>query len=471
MNRKLLLLGIGMTILSSCSKEPDDIILENKTSILHLTEAEAERLPLLSDNHRRTSETVLNIAESYLKTVQPESKAAGNLLISDSVLLSDVPTKGASLSAAPIYVVSRGENKGFILVAGDNRIVPILGFTDYGDYDEGENPCFDIVLDQLKDDILMTLVAKESLRDSIYNNLRIKLGLEKKLGTKSDDGLLPDPPGAPDLDVPDNFDRMEVVERDMYFENEYEYGPLLKTKWGQRSPYDSEVVKTHPNCPVGCVATSTAQIMAYHKHPAYLAATGHTYLWNQFPNNSSIWSADAVASIGYLMADLGLPQYLDMNYTPGGSGASCERNLDRVLTAFRYTYDRPLFNSHRAYSYSDIVHSIMNNMPVHICGNNNKLKENEYEGHAWVVDGALSQDCFVTYYALFYLGDQMIREIKGATGKISSTSTVHHNFGWNGLRDGWYVSLERRHCPEIPGLPDPSHYRQNLKIVTGIRPQ
>lgn len=366
------------------------------------------------------------------------------------------------MNAAPIYVVSRGNGQGFILVAGDNRITPVWGIIEKGDYSEGINPNFDFMMGRLQEEVLSAISGKEVLRDSIYENLRIKLGIVKTPNTKGDDGLLPDPPGAPDLDVPENFDRMEVVERDMYYEMVYEYGPLLKTKWSQWWPYDSEVSKYYPGCPVGCEATSAAQIMAYHKHPTYMAATGHTYLWDKMLNGS--WSQEAVVSVGQLMFDLGLEPYLHVKYGSEGSYAGYS-HAARTFEAFGYTTN----GAHRKYNYNDIYNEVYAGRPSHICGNDGGRL-----GHAWVADGALNQNSFVTYYAQFYLGDKMIREIKGATSMKSSVSYIHHNFGWDGLHDGWYGSLDPGMFnvpPKKPNEPNPSDCRKNMEIIIGIQPK
>lgn len=461
MNRKLLWLGIGMLMVTSCTKEPEIAVPEKSaTSTIQLSEAEMERLPLLSDNHRRTPETVLAFAEKYLQAIQPATKTAISLSISDSVLFTGVATKGPGLKAAPIYVVEQDNKKGFILVAGDNRIPPVLGFVEEGDYTEGDNPNFDFMMGRLQEEVLAVIAVKESLRDSIYDNLRIKLGLSSAPGTKGDgDGLVPDPPGAPDLDVPDNFDRMEVVERDTYYEIEYQYGPLLKTKWGQWPPYNSEIVKTHPGCPTGCAATAIAQIMAYYRHPTYMAATGHTYLWDQFPNNSMIWSGDAHTSIGYLMADLGLSPYLNISYKPSGSTAS-HKTFQRTFEAFGYTVK----SSWYSYSYDPVFSEVSAGRPVQVIGDDNKSL-----GHAWVLDGVFQQNTFVTYYALFYLGDKMIREIKGASAMIATAHTVHHNFGWTGSEDGWFISLDPMYFK--PSIIKPSDINHNMEIMIGIQPK
>lgn len=461
MNRKLLLVGIGMMLVTSCTKEPQEIIpFPQESKSVQLTEAEALRLPLLSENHRRTAETVLNFAESVVKTQSPASKASGGLIITDSVVLN-VPTKGTASDAAPIYVVSRGKGQGFILVCGDNRVSPILGIIEQGDYEEGVNPGFDIMIGRLQEEVLLDISQKEALRDSVYDALRQKLGLDQGIATKAP---LPDD-GAPDYNVPEGFNRTEIVERDIYYENTSQYGSLLKTQWSQRWPYNTEVIKKYPDCPVGCVATAMAQIMAYYQHPKSMASTGHTYNWDAIMGGW--WSSEAVSSIGYLMADLGLPQYLDMQYSPKASGAECQAKTAKVFHEFGYN----LYSSlHYPFTYTHILNEVKNNRPVHICGDNGK-SGNDYTGHAWVADGTLVQDCWATYYVQFYKDDQFLGEIKDGTRKKSSQNFVHHNFGWGGLHDGWYSSLAQYYINDDLNNIHSNDFNKNLAIIMGITPR
>ena len=466
MKLKSVCYSLGILLLISCSKETGvNAPPPSRPAAIRLSEAELERLPLLSDNHRRASDQVLALAEAFMSN-QTDTKSEACLRICDSIPLESSLTKGADLNAAPIYVVSRGDGNGFVLVAGDSRVEPVWGVVERGNYVEGENPGFDIVLAQMKDDIAQAIAAKESLRgDSTYTALMDKLALANASASKSDrpQKAPVDPP--PVIDYPENYDRVEIVEKNPYYEIEYEYGPLLKTRWGQNWPYNLVLHNTHPDCPVGCVATALAQIMAYHKHPVYMAATGHTYLWDRMlADSKDVWPEDAVASVGYLMVDLGLPQYLNMKYASNASGALCGTNVQQTLDGFGYTC-----SAHSSYDYAKVLSDVKQNMPVHVCGDNVAKNEN---GHTWVADGALYQHRYVTYWMQFYWFDQLVSEIECGTAKSSSGSYVHHNFGWNGLQDGWYASLEPYNCLHVkPGERNPSDYRKNMKVITGIKPK
>ena len=87
-------------------------------------------------------------------------------------------------------------------------------------------------MEHLKAQALAAVIAKEQLRDSVCDVLQTKLGLN---GTGKTKVVIDpnDPFTPPDYGVPEHFDRTETVELYPYYENEYEYGPLMKTKWGQ----------------------------------------------------------------------------------------------------------------------------------------------------------------------------------------------------------------------------------------------
>ncbi len=411
-------------------------------------------MPLLSSNHRRAPETVLAFAKNFVQTMQPDSKSGFvSLSISDSVSLgNDILTKGEDLNLAPLYVVSRGEGQGFLLVAGDNRITPVWGMIERGDYAEGVNPGFDIMIEQLKAEMWAEALAVESLRDSVYENLCAKLGSHGATKAKNPD---PDIPPAISPDIP-AYNRTETVERYPYFENEYEYGPLLKTKWHQQSPFNN--FRTD-DAPAGCMAISCGQIMAYHRHPIYMAATGHYYTWDAYQSYGYLFSSDAANNVSTLMQDLGSKPYLHLEYGES-TGAHCS-HTPRTFEAFGYVIN----GAHRSANFSDIRNEVNENRPVHICGDDNGVFVKK--GHSWVADGALAQSQWVTMCTLFYWNDQLVYTIESKEPSKKSTGFyIHHNFGWGGNYDGW---MGMRPLPN--NVPNASAFNHNLKIIIGIQPK
>lgn len=455
MNRELLILSIGMLFSVSCTKEPVVPELDHPQSAnIQFSQAEIERLPLLSDNHRRSQEQVIGIVEAYSKAM-PEAitKVGKTLAITDSLILADATTKAGGIDAAPIYVVSFGEGAGFALVGGDNRLPYILGYVEQGNYELGKNPGFDILMEEMANGARAMIAYKESLRDSVYDALRVKLGIAGTIATKGiDESLDPnDRPTPPQYDVPEHFDRTETVAENLRYVVDYQYGPLLKTQWWQWAPFNN--FRTDGS-PTGCVATAIGQIMAYHKYPASISNSlfTSTYLWDQYSTSpyESAWTSEAAASVSQLMCDIG--QLVHMTYAPDGSGASCQDYGKQAFNLLGYSC-----TEHEQTSLTSKIDSEAHaGRPVHICGVNS-----DGGAHAWVADGSLSVTTVCDIYVRFYLNDQYLGEVLQSKDiNQQSQVTIHHNLGWGGSGDGWYDLL----------FPDIAGYKHGLRIAYDIKP-
>lgn len=463
MNRKLLILGIGMLFMASCTKEPVSPEPDHPQSAnIQLSQAEIERLPLLSDNHRRSQEQVIGIVEAYGKAM-PETitKTGRTLAITDSLVFADAATKAGGVDAAPIYVVSFGEGAGFALVGGDNRLPMIMGIIEKGDFSKDDNVGFDIMMERMQKIALSTIAYKETLRDSVYDALRIKLGYNGNANTKVIDPFDPnEKPGPPDLNVPEGFNRTEIVERDIFYEIEYQYGPLLKTHWGQGYPYNYFLPQ---DAKAFSRAVSIAQIMAYYKYPIYNPETGSHYDWHLMKNYASeTWSFEGVVSVANLIRDLG--NYLSLHYNVDYYKECLDKEFISTLDKVGYHTSS---SKHIWFDYNVVHNEVKQNRPVHIDGTNGKKDPNEVKGYEWVIDGSLVQNCWATYYVMFYRDDQFLGEIVDGTRKKYSQRMLHNNFGRDGLYDSW-LGGETITTSDIP---DANDLNKKLGIVTEIYPK
>ena len=238
--------------------------------------------------------------------------------------------------------------------------------------------------------------------------------------------------------------------------------PLLTTTWDQ-SPYYNEM------CPysytdaahalTGCAATAQAQVMKYWNHPAVghgthsygcsfgpLSVTYDTaYQWNLMPNHLWGRSAEERHAVAQLMYHVGVS--IEMNYGVNGSGAyvvaftpygynvpSCERSLRE-----HFGYN-PMLEGRIKDLCSDVVwnnmvrNEIVHGRPLLYSG------ADEEGGHAFVLDGCDSMGMF------------------------------HVNWGWSGYNDGYYTidSLS----PGAGGLGGNATYTFNIQntAVFGVRP-
>ena len=202
---------------------------------------------------------------------------------------------GKSDENEAFYIFNAEDKKGFVIVSGDDRTEPILGYSDTG--------CIDL--------------------DNLPPNLKGWLeGYSKQIKALETSG----------------YSRSKANARAATRTTKAAVEPLITTKWGQDGPYNlmcPEIDGKH--CVTGCVATAMAQVMYYHKWPqdacaaipAYTTSTRQiqmdaltptTFNWSAM--KSKYWdgeqgeSADAVAE---LMRYCG--QAVEMGYDINESGA------------------------------------------------------------------------------------------------------------------------------------------------------
>lgn len=221
------------------------------------------------------------------------------------------------------YLYVFNYDKGFVVVAADDRAYPILGYSDEGGFDannipEGMGYYLGHYGRQIQYAIDNELVADEEIA-SQWELLR-KEGVITR--TRMDKAVT----------------------------------PLLTTTWDQGYPYNYYAPTggsswTGGHCYAGCVATAMSQVMKYWNWPvtgngehsystssyggtlsANFGAT--TYNWSIMPNQLGSTANDAALAVALLMYHCGVS--VDMDYTPSGSGAHTEDVPDAVRNYFRY---------------------------------------------------------------------------------------------------------------------------------------
>lgn len=231
--------------------------------------------------------------------------------------------------------------------------------------------------------------------------------------------------------------------------------PQTKSKWNQDAPYYNDCPTLNgKTCYTGCVATSMAQVMYYHKFPE--KGTGsNTYYWDKGDRNLSMdFSAQAfdwnnmldeynrnqyndtqAAAVAFLMKSCGYS--VDMGYGTDASGTQgCI--ISNALKEY-FGYDGNINVKWRTtFSATEWAETIYNNLKN--CGpvilNGHPYQE---AGHSFICDG--------------YNGD----------------GYFHFNWGWGGVSDGWYL-LECMN-PEsqgIGGASQGSAFNYGLNGIFGI---
>jgi len=222
--------------------------------------------------------------------------------------------KTQELSLCAFYIFNAGAATGFVIVAGDDNVTPILAYSDDGAFDPDNIPPNAAQL--------LTGYQKE-IRYVMEHNIRQSNEIKAEWEELNSD-------------TPAKAARMANTSAVL---------PLIKTKWGQGSnyrpynkfcPYDSIANK---RTVTGCVATAMAQVMNFWHYPVKgtgnVSYTPHThyeygilsadfgnttYQWDLMPHSLNIHSGqDSINAVATLMYHCGVS--VDMNYGPDESGA------------------------------------------------------------------------------------------------------------------------------------------------------
>ena len=198
-------------------------------------------------------------------------------------------------SRSDAYYVFNNDAGGFVIIAGDDAVTPVLGYTSTGSFDA------------------------ENLPDGLKDLLK---SYERQIAA-----------------LGDNYVANQTATRAGFTgEN------LLKTaEWNQMAPFNKY---TPNNYVTGCVATAGAIVMKHHGYPA--KGTGshsytwngktlsanfeHTYDWASMPAVYDGTNDAAFDGVARLMADLGVA--VEMQYKKDGSGAY----IGNLITAMQKYY-------------------------------------------------------------------------------------------------------------------------------------
>ena len=259
---------------------------------------------------------------------------------------------GQGNGSTPYYVFNAEDNGGFVIVSGDDRTKPILGYSESGALDE----------DNLPENVASWLDYYAKAISALEN-----CNVEPVSATKT---------------------KRNSVE------------PLLTTKWNQTSPYNNQCIFNGDVCMTGCVATAMAQVVNYFKYPKKVKAIegytkgsytipsldAATISWkNMCPtyysyDNRTEAQKDAVAT---LMRYCG--QSVLMYYGPNSSGSSELRVPSALVKYFGYSK-----SAHVIYQvgYSpeewenEIYQELAAGYPIIYCGT-----AADDCGHCFVLDG------------------------------------------------------------------------------------
>jgi hypothetical protein len=369
-----------------------------------------------------------------------------------------------------LYVVNYGEDYGWTLISGDKRTPSVLACDQTGSFllnklDQGVA----VWLDDLADRIYALKTTKDTI--STGPDLALWANLEKlqlhQSGLRSSKIISPD-----EIDSEDGY--WELIDVTSTALTPITIGPLLSTKWGQTSPWNTCVPynKAYTSrCVTGCVSVSGAQMMYFFHSkfgvPVYSYSSGscsgysasssdYNYGFSFSNPSATVWddmdlrrvmnystgTYNITTGTHYAAILMGFVGYaIGMNYTESASSANTE-DLGSLFS------DNGISSSYGDYNSSTAKSSITNGIPVIVRADatrtNHKflgihLYYTYSDGHSWVIDGHETQRTLYTYtYEWYETGsdDELISI--GTTKTETSTSYSYYflmNWGSNGSWD------------------------------------
>ena len=298
----------------------------------------------------------------------------------------------------PLYIFSRGEGEGFVIVSGDDCLPAIIGYTEGGDYDE-ENmpPALKAIIDHYAEAVVDAQAR----------------GVNRPYSSVTASSY--------DKDIP----------------------VLLTSHWHQNGPWNNLCPQRSDGggrAVTGCVATAASQIAYYWRNeglngvsqydtPTYdyggapvtsvIVKKGTPFEWNLMADRSTTSAGNA--AMARLCVLMGTCAYLTYGSSTGGYIWNMQDVYQNQIGLTRGEYVEKNNYSQVAWE-KMVISDLVQGRPI-LYSSYNKDKEG-WDGHAYVVDGYKTSD-----------------------------NTFHINFGWGDGYDGYFTMAETTRSA-MGGRPD-----------------
>jgi len=343
-----------------------------------------------------------------------------------SIVWNGLPTQTKSNTDAPFYVITR-DSGGFVIVAGDDNVIPILGFSTENGFDPKDMPSnVEHMMDQMR-------LWCES------HTYQSDVARAAWVSATDESGVAPD-------QVKDEYLGSRTVQ------------------WNQKSPFNDKapLLEGEDNreetgdqgdgvrCAAGCVPVALAEVLAWHGSPVrgdgatltvyrnseqYGTVTLDTeYDWTGIRKIKNLEdtlnvSARVIDNLAQLLLDCGA--LVKAEY-----GKSTSAYEDDIVSAFseHMGYSNASLQKASKYSSSEWTDKVVSEIyyrPLLFFG------ETQSSGHAFVADG------YATY---------------------QRTDYIHFNFGWGSQYNGYY------HLCSHP-VANGKDYQYNQSAIFGFYPE
>ncbi len=314
----------------------------------------------------------LRIASAYAEDVPEKISYAPSRRRSEQLAVGD--------TLAPYYIVSRGDNAGFVIVSGDDCLPEIIGYTDTGDF----------VAEQMPPALLDMLEGYAEL-------------VEK----------------AQAAGAPARAPRGVVAGRTTI-------APIIKTHWHQSSPYNDLapfITNTTNRAATGCTCTAAVMVLHHFRRdlPGELLAGTPTYGYG-----------DAPVTVSY---PKGTPILWDlMQESYNGTYPEEMRNAVAVLNA---AFGAGIWQTYGSSTSGQIANIVDGYNQYFNLGSTCQYKGGTSQS-SWenTVYSNLTKGQPIVYAGVHPTngGHAIILD-----GYNASNGLFHFNFGWGGQGDGYYT--------------------------------
>ncbi len=346
----------------------------------------------------------LQRASEFLSHPTGKKAPASNL---SSLRLSYV---AKDASSTHYYVFNRDNNKGFVIASADDRLVPVLGYSDNGNID----------MNNLPDNVRYWMEEYSRQIEWVYAH-------------------------------PQDYATVyQAPSRTTYADIE----PLVTTKWNQRSPYNNMCPPLNGKTTLtGCGNTAVAQIMKSFNYPEKgkgsityqnwdetlsVSFEGVSYNWDEMLDvYGSEATAAEIEAVATLMFHVGAS--IKTQFGPYASSSKTTDVRSALIEHFSYDHgmrltDRDLYTPEDFESL--LIDELSNGRPILYTG-----VSDSGVGHAFILDG------------------------------INSSGMVHINWGWG---PGWggYYELSAFDPAPAPGYfgEKAEGYNHHHQLLIGIQP-
>lgn len=256
-----------------------------------------------------------------------------------------------------------------------------------------------------------------------------------------------------------------------------QYGRRTFLNWDQRAPFNNNIKLINGQLPpLGCTATATMLLMAWHKYPNVY--DGHSYNWNEMLKhrntdiNNGFNNPSAYSDLARLSEIITRKENLDMSFSLDGSGAWL-KNIPRTLKRLGYyhggTYadwnKEIVLNELKEYPHYPVAVSAyaktyQYKVVTRFLGIKVKTstKTGYEEGHSFLLENAICRTR---------------KKQHSQTGRIRTyTQTlVYVNYGWSGGSNGYYDAgvFDTSSGPVTRSEGTSGYYQYNVKMVYGVR--